>query len=121
VPVSRPNEALSPTDFHVLLVLAGSDLYGYAILKAVSEESAGRVKPEIGSLYRVLARLMSLGYVVEIDPPADAPEIHRGRPRRYYRITPPGRELLASEAKRLETALRLARKRAAGASGGSRS
>lgn len=117
---SEASEALSPTDFHVLLVLAGSDLYGYAILKSVKAESGGSVRPEIGSLYRVLARLMGLGLVDEIDPPRDAPSMHRGRARRYYRITPAGRKALAAETKRLESALRLARKRAARAGGGPR-
>lgn len=119
--MSQASEALSPTDFHVLLVLAGSNLYGYAILKAVKAESGGSVRPEIGSLYRVLARLMSLGLVDEIDPPRSAPATQPGRPRRYYRITASGQKALAAETKRLETALRLARKRTARAGGGPRS
>ncbi|HSF16880.1 MAG TPA: helix-turn-helix transcriptional regulator [Vicinamibacteria bacterium] len=109
--MTRPS-ALSPTDFHVLLVLASGDLYGYAILKAVREESSGAVRPEIGSLYRVLARLMSLGLVDEVEAPGNAPAIHRGRTRRYYRLTRRGRDVLASETRRLETAVRIARKRA---------
>ena len=49
---------LSATDYHVLMVLTEEDLYGYAIMKAVEQESGGAVSPEIGSLYRILARLM---------------------------------------------------------------
>jgi DNA-binding PadR family transcriptional regulator len=103
---------LSATDFHVLLVLAADDLYGYAILKAVEEESKGTVSPEIGSLYRVLGRLMSLGLVDEVAPPAKAPDVHRGRPRRYYRLTREGRAVLKAEASRLQGALEIARARA---------
>lgn len=110
----------SPLDFHVLLVLAAGDLYGYAILKAVEEESGGVVRPEIGSLYRVLARLLSLELVEEVPPPKAAPEAHRGRSRRYYRLTREGRAALKAEALRLEGAVEIARRRALLA-GGSRS
>jgi len=102
---------LGPTDFHVLLVLAGDNLYGYAIQKAVEEESGGSVRPEIGSLYRVLARLMTEGLVDEVDPPADAPDWHRGQPRRYYKLTKKGRNSLEADARRLEEVLDIARRR----------
>jgi DNA-binding PadR family transcriptional regulator len=101
---------LSPTDFHVLLVLAREDLYGYAILKAVEAESQGAVRPEIGSLYRVLARLMAGGLVEEVDTPKDA-VVHRGRPRRYYRLTPVGKAALEADTKRLAGAIELAKTR----------
>lgn len=103
--------ALSPTDFHVLLVLAGGDLYGYAILRSVEEESGGVVSPEIGSLYRVLGRLMSNGLVAEVASANGEEESHRGRPRRYYGLTDAGREALEADARRLESALEIARAR----------
>lgn len=111
---------LSPLDFHVLLVLAAGTLYGYAILKEVAAESGGIVHPEIGSLYRVLARLMSIGLVEEAPPPPSAPEVHRGRSRRYYRLTREGKAALKAEVRRLDHALAIARERAILA-GGSRS
>jgi DNA-binding PadR family transcriptional regulator len=100
---------LSALDFHVLLVLAREDLYGYAIMKRVAEESRGVVRVEIGSLYRVLSRLMEVGLVAEAEPPADAPASHRGLPRKYYRITPEGAMAARAEARRLDDVLRLAR------------
>ncbi len=103
---------LSAVDFHVLLVLAGGTLHGYAILKAVESESEGLVSPEVGSLYRVLARLMTAGFVEETPAPAVAPRVHRGRSRRYYRLTREGRALLKAEAKRLASAVEIARSRA---------
>lgn len=105
-------EAMSPTDFHVLLVLAGGELYGYAILKAIDEESAGTVRPDIGTLYRVLARLASSGLVAESEANAEGAEVHRGRRRRYYTLTPQGRRALEVEARRLSGALEIARTRA---------
>jgi DNA-binding PadR family transcriptional regulator len=105
--------ALSPIDFHVLLVLAGRDLYGYAIMKAVEEESGGALTPEIGFLYRVLGRLTGAGLVTEAEGRDEAEESHRGRPRRYYGITPAGRLALDADARRLEAALDLVRRRGA--------
>lgn len=108
--MNRPS-ALSPNEFHVLLVLAGGPLYGYAIQKAVEVESGGSVKPEIGSLYRILARLMAEGCVAESAPPSDAIADGRGRPRQYYRITGSGKEILAGEVERLRAALAIAQRR----------
>lgn len=99
---------LSALDFHVLLVLAGRDLYGYAIMKAVEEQSGGRLRPEIGSLYRVLARLMEEGLVDETDAPED-PGSHPGRRRRYYRLTRRGARVARAEAVRLGEVLDVAR------------
>ncbi|HIF21537.1 MAG TPA: hypothetical protein EYQ27_06405, partial [Gemmatimonadetes bacterium] len=45
-PHAKRSNPLSATDFHVLMVLAEEDLYGYAIMKAVERESAGAVSPE---------------------------------------------------------------------------
>lgn len=102
---------LSAMDYHVLMVLTEEDLYGYAIMKAVEDESAGAVSPEVGSLYRILARLMSEGLVDEVDAPDGSPTEHRGRPRRYYGLTVQGRAALTAESLRLQGVLELARQR----------
>lgn len=102
---------LSATDFHVLLVLSRGALYGYAIMKAVEEESGGRISPEIGSLYRVLSRLMAAGFVEESAAPAGGKEAHPGRDRKYYRLTASGRAAARAEAARLREVLELARAR----------
>jgi PadR family transcriptional regulator PadR len=102
---------LSATDYHILMVLAEGDLYGYAIMKAVKEDSGGVVSPGIGSLYRILARLTALGWVEEAASPREAPKEHRGHPRQYYRLTQEGRATLRDESRRLESVLELARER----------
>jgi DNA-binding PadR family transcriptional regulator len=109
----RRDEALplSATDYHILMVLAEQDLYGYAIMNAVEEDSGGTVSLGIGSLYRMLARLSALGWVEEVAPPRGASEEHRGRPRQYYRLTRPGRHVLRRESQRLSDVLQLARDR----------
>lgn len=99
---------LSPLDLQILLVLSQSELYGYAILKALESQSEGVLSPEIGSLYRVLARLMELGWVEETPDPSEADETHRGRPRRYYGVTESGVQVARAEIRRLEQVIRTA-------------
>lgn len=99
---------LSATDFHVLLVLLGGALYGYAIMKTVEEESGGRIAPEIGSLYRVLARLMGRGLVEETEAPPEGTDRHPGRDRKYYRLTARGCDVARAEAVRLQEVVELA-------------
>jgi DNA-binding PadR family transcriptional regulator len=107
-PPSPPPAPMSPLDFHVLLVLAEAPLYGYAIMKSVESHSRGALVPEIGSLYRVIARLISLRLVSEAGE-EEEPGTHRGRPRRYYQLTPEGRRALQAETERLRHVLAIAR------------
>lgn len=76
----------------VLAILAEHDSYGYAILKRVSELSGGRLEWSDGMLYPVLHRLERLGYIA-----GEWQKAESGRKRKYYRITPEGREHLAAE------------------------
>jgi DNA-binding PadR family transcriptional regulator len=101
---------MSTLEYHVLLALASGPLYGYAIKDAVAAESAGTLTPRAGSLYRVLARLMTSGLVKEANP-ADEPEPHPGLARRYYALTAAGRRALAAEAARLKHTAAVAERR----------
>lgn len=101
---------LSTLDYHVLLALAAGPLHGYALKDAVARESDGLLTPRPGSLYRVIARLISAGFLREVDPGDDAPA-HPGVPRRYYALTLPGRRALHAESVRLAQAAAMARKR----------
>jgi len=107
----QPTPPLSATDYHILMVLAERDLYGYAIMKAIEADSGGAVAPGIGSLYRILARLTAQGWVEEVTTPKQAPAEHPGHPRQYYRLTREGRAALRDESHRLESVLALARER----------
>ena len=89
---------LKPADFHILLALAEGPMHGYGIMKAVERESAGEVRLELGSLYRLLGRLLDLGMVEAEEP--------RGR-RRDYALTPFGKRVLEAEARRLFTLVKL--------------
>jgi DNA-binding PadR family transcriptional regulator len=83
---------LKPADFYVLLVLTDGPLHGYGIMKAVAKESRGEVRLEIGSLYRLLGRLLAAG-VLEMGE-------DDGR-RRDYSLTSLGRRVLEADARRL--------------------
>jgi len=76
----------------VLAILAEQESYGYAILKRVSELSGGRLEWSDGMLYPVLHRLERLGHIAGRWQKSES-----GRRRRYYRITPKGREQLTAE------------------------
>lgn len=102
---------LGPTDWHVLVALADEDLHGYGIMKAVRRDSGGAVAVEVGSLYRILSRMMAQGLVDEAGEPGNAPTGTPGRARRYYRLTDEGRTALRQESVRLAGALELARAR----------
>jgi DNA-binding PadR family transcriptional regulator len=95
---------LKPADFHILLALAQGPRHGYGIMKEVDSESRGAVRLEIGSLYRLLARLLETGLIE--DAAADADER-----RRFYRITRTGRRTLKTEAERLAGLVDLIRAR----------
>ena len=101
---------MSVLDYHVLLALSGGPLYGYAIKEAVAADSAGTQTPRAGTLYRVIARLITAGLVRETAP-ATRPEPHPGLERRYYALTPAGRRALADEAQRLKAAAAMAERR----------
>ena len=113
----RNATGMSNLEYHVLLALAQGPVYGYAIADAVETESAGTLTPRAGTLYRVLARLMSWGFVTETEPVEEAGP-HPGRARKYYGLTESGRGMLAAEARRQREAAALAEERLGMAEGG---
>ena len=94
---------LSPLDFSVLLVLAEEPSYGYGIVKAIAEGSAGAIRLAPGNLYQVLDRLLEKSWIREAES-CELPEAADGR-RKYYVITEVGCEVAAAEARRLRAML----------------
>lgn len=100
---------LRPIDLQILLILLEDDLHGYGLMKAVEEQSAGRVRLEVGSLYRVIKRLLTSEL---IDEAAAARELAgEAKRRRNYTISEFGREVAAAEVDRLVDVVELARNR----------
>jgi DNA-binding PadR family transcriptional regulator len=88
--------AMQEATFLILTALADGSQHGYGIIAEVSEISGGRVRLRAGTLYTALDRLRADKLIV-----VDREEIVDSRLRRYYRLTPAGRTLLAAEAARL--------------------
>ena len=98
---------LKAVDFLLLLMLARSgDRHGYGIMQDVAEHTEGGIELEAGSLYRTIRRLQDDGLVEESSrrPAADLDDERR----RYYRLTPFGRKVVAAEASRLRRLVRIA-------------
>lgn len=106
-----PQPDLSALEYHVLLAVAHQPKHGYAIRDAVEAEAAGALNPRAGSLYRVVARLLQAHLVAECDPPESDEGPHPGRDRRYYELTPAGRQALVHETRRLKAVTALAERR----------
>ena len=102
-----PGQPLTPAVFHILLALADGDKHGYAIMKDVENQTAGRLKLGPGTLYGTIKRLLTAGLIVETDERPD-PELDDER-RRYYRLTALGRKLALEESQRLTQAVKAAR------------
>ena len=68
----------------------GDEAYGLAVRDHL-EEQAGRSLAR-GAVYTTLDRLVRKGYLGS--RLADSDESRAGRPRRYFRLTPSGREAL---------------------------
>lgn len=97
---------LKPGDFQILMVLLEQDLHGYGIMQAAADETDGQVQLEVGSMYRMIARMTDDGLLAESPARREA-----GDRRRYYRITPYGREVARLEARRLVQVVEQARRR----------
>ena len=95
--ISKDLVAASSTPL-VLAILAEGDSYGYAILKRVRDLSGGALEWTDGMLYPVLHRLEKSGLIESRWEKAES-----GRRRKYYRITPAGREQLAEERRQWHT------------------
>jgi DNA-binding MarR family transcriptional regulator len=90
---------LPPVTFHILAALAEGDRDGYAIIQELGIQA--------GTLYRSIQRMLEQGLIIEVR----GRDLDDDERRRYYRLTPFGREVAEAEAQRLAQMVRLARAR----------
>ena len=64
-----PGQPLTPAVFHILLALADGDKHGYAIMKDVENQTAGRLKLGPGTLYGTIKRLLAANLIGSRRPP----------------------------------------------------
>ena len=91
---------LRPVEFHILLSLCAGERYGHAILEDIEARDASDV-PDVGTMYRALARMVEGGLIETVDAVDDR--------RVDYRITPRGLRAARAEARRLDALTRAAR------------
>ena len=89
--------------FHILLALYGGERHGYSIMQEVGETFP--MGP--GTLYGSIKRMLTAGLIEEAGERSD-PELNDER-RRYYRLTPSGKRAVETEARRLQSLVRLAK------------
>jgi len=90
---------LRPVEFQILLSLAGGERHGYGIIQ--DAKGRGETAPDIGTLYRALARMVDQGLIAAVDADDER--------RNYYRITDVGLRVAKAEARRLDALTRAAR------------
>jgi DNA-binding PadR family transcriptional regulator len=100
---------LKPIELLILTMLAAGDRHGYGIRQDIIDHTNGAIRPEAGNLYRSIRYLMDDG-LVDDSGRRPAAELDDER-RRYYRLTPFGRRVLAAEMRRLRALVRLAEAR----------
>ncbi|UCG85779.1 MAG: helix-turn-helix transcriptional regulator [Gemmatimonadota bacterium] len=95
----RRLQPLRPAVLHILLVLSEGERHGYAVKQQVEQRTKGVVKMGPGTLYESIQRMVELGLIEEA--------LQRRRrqgdqaQRRYYRLTPFGKQVLEAEVARL--------------------
>jgi DNA-binding PadR family transcriptional regulator len=109
---SPPLEAqlpLKPVELLVLTMLSAGDRHGYGIRQDIIDHTGGAIALEAGNLYRTIRRLEADGLIDESGrrPAADSDDERR----RYYRLTPFGRRVLAAELERLRVLVKLGEER----------
>src|SRR5712671_330661 len=80
------------TEFLVLALLEHEPRHGYELSKLIERRSRGVVRLHVASLYPLLYRLERRGWITGrwVEKPGQ-------RRRRYYRLTPAGAGVLASQ------------------------
>ncbi len=99
---------LANLGFNVLVALAAEDRHGYGIIKDIEERTQGMISIRSGALYTTIQRLLETGFVEPAPTPGDSDGDAR---RKYYRITPLGRQVATLEAARLGELVDAARQR----------
>ena len=107
-----PADALLPLPlpvFYMLLALSEGDRHGYALKREILQRTGGKLNLGSGVLYGSINRMLEQGLIEESDERPD-PHLDDER-RRYYRITPFGRQVAQAEAIRLRQLVQLAEAR----------
>jgi len=98
---------LKPLVFQVLLALSDEDRHGWSLVREAQERLGTRVLP--ANFYRTLRTMLSDGLIV--DAGRHKPGGDHDERRRYFKLTPLGRDAARLEARRLQDLVSDARTR----------
>jgi DNA-binding PadR family transcriptional regulator len=112
-PAARPDPIedklpLTETEFFILLSISSGPKHGYAMMKAVSSLSGGRISLSTGTLYGALKRMLENGWIMRREEKES--EGQSGRIRKMYALTPRGKNLFQGETRRLQSLVQAARR-----------
>lgn len=102
-----PHAPLKPARHLALLLAARGPTSGVELLDGLEARSGGAIRLNAGSLYRLIAQLVDERLLEPFEEIANPSGV--GAPRKLYRVTPLGREVLAAEARRQEGLVEMAR------------
>jgi transcriptional regulator len=88
-------------DLLVLRTLLLGPMHGHGIGKAIGRSSEDLLQVDHGSLYPALHRMVGKGWLA-----SDWQDSGKGRPMKFYRLTPAGRRQLAAERSNWEQVCR---------------
>jgi len=88
-----PKDLIAASSFPIILMLLSrKESYGYEIIKDIAASSQGKMEYAEGTLYPILKKMESAGWISSRWEMAD-----NGRERKYYRITAQGKKQLKTE------------------------
>jgi DNA-binding PadR family transcriptional regulator len=99
--------SLTTAALHILVAIGPGERHGYSIMIEIERLTDGAVRLAPGTLYVTIKRLLGANLIEETGERPDA-DLDDQR-RRYYRVTPGGRAVVASELRRLESLVSSAR------------
>jgi DNA-binding PadR family transcriptional regulator len=106
LPAPEAHLPLSPAVFHILLALVTQERHGYSIMREVESYTDGSLRLGTTTLYRSIKQMLAAHLIEEAEERPD-PLLDDER-RRYYRLTPYGRQVLRAESARLAKLVSLA-------------
>jgi DNA-binding PadR family transcriptional regulator len=95
------DQTLTPLSAAILFALAAGESHGYAIIREIERLTDGGMRPNTGSMYLALHRLLEEGLIQRASGLGD------GR-RRCYRLTVAGRTAAKAEARRMAQLVQIA-------------
>ena len=93
----RDHLPLKPLVFDVLLALDGGERHGWSLVREIQDADQHTILP--ANFYRTLRTLLADGLIEEAGHTESPDTLER---RRYFKLTPIGREVARLEARRLK-------------------